>query len=112
MQKGSKEEIKKGAAFAAMSYIFFVCIFVLVKKKDNKFAKFHAKQALVLFIALVIGCFLGAAFPGFLILLGALLVRLVFMVYLICSAIGIFVSLMGIEFKFPLISDIAKRMVI
>lgn len=111
MQKGSKEEIKKGAAFAAVSYIFFACIFVLMYKKENKFAQFHAKQALVLFIALVICWFLGAIIPGFLIL-GSLLSVFGTMVYLICAAVGIFASLMGIEFKFPLVSDIAKKMVI
>jgi len=43
-------EVQDAKFFAAVGYINILCFVPLFLKKDNKFAQFHGKQALVLFI--------------------------------------------------------------
>ena len=43
-------EVQDGQFFAAVGYLSFLCFVPLALKKGNKFAQFHGKQALVLFI--------------------------------------------------------------
>ena len=114
MSEKVTEQIRKGAGFAALSYVFFLCIFVLFYKKDNEFTRYHAKQSLVLFIGLMV-CWLSAAVVGHLGILGVLagLAHAVgTLLYLICAVAGIFSSLMGIKTRFPIISDFADKLVI
>ena len=108
MKEVHKEEVKKGAPFAALSYIFFICIFVLIYKKDNAFARFHAKQALVIFIGEMIFWVLGMVIP----VIGFIFSFFGSLIFLVCSVIGIFASLMGLKIKFPVIAQIAEEMVI
>src|SRR4030043_530685 len=49
------QEIKEGKFFAIISYISFLCIVALLLKKHNKFALYHAKHGLVLFVFEVAG---------------------------------------------------------
>ncbi len=102
------EEVRQGAGFAALAYIFFLCIFVLIYKKNNSFSKYHAKQALVLFIGWVACLFFSVAIP----IIGGIFSVLGTLAYLVFMIIGIFSSLMGLKPKFPIIAQIAERMVI
>ena len=115
-KESSREEIKKGAGFAALSYVFFLCIFVLIYKKDNQFARFHAKQGLVIFIGLMVCWILAAVIEHLHLLIFSILGGLVnvsgTLIYLICAVIGIFSSLMGVKTKFPIISEIAEKIII
>ncbi len=108
MENKVSEEIKQGALGAAVSYIFFICIFVLIKDKRNSFSHYHAKQALVLFLFLIICWVSGMVLP----VLGWLISFFGTISYLICSVIGVFSSLMGRKVSFPVISGIAEKMVI
>ncbi len=46
-------EVKKGEAFlVAIGYISFLCVLPLVLLRENKFAQYHGKQALVLAIVI------------------------------------------------------------
>ena len=60
--KLTDNEIKEGAPFAALSYVFFLWILAFIFKKDNRFAHFHAKQGIVIFIGEIVCGFL-ALFP-------------------------------------------------
>ena len=42
--------IAEGKLFAAMGYVSALCFVPLLLKKENKFAQFHARQALILFV--------------------------------------------------------------
>jgi uncharacterized membrane protein len=53
------KEIQEGRFFAVIAYIYFLCILTLLFKKDNKFALYHAKQGLVLFVFEVTGFILS-----------------------------------------------------
>jgi len=101
------KDIIEGAPFAALSYILFMCIFVLRYKKGNAFAYFHAKQGLVIFILEIVLWLVYSIIPiiGFFAGVG-LLILFVF------SCIGIFAGLMGKYTKFPLIYGIAEKIII
>ena len=45
-----EKEIEEGKAFAVLGYLSILCLVPLLLKKDNKFALFHGKQGLILFI--------------------------------------------------------------
>ena len=99
--------IDEGKFFAVISYLIFLCIIALVLKKENKFALYHAKHGLVLFV-FEVGAFILSIIPylGF----------LVGVVGLICftsaSIWGIFQALMGNYSRIPLISDIADKIIL
>ena len=108
MRQSNKEAIKKGAGYAALSYVFFLSILVVIYKKDNEFTRFHARQALVLFIGWMLCIFFSIALP----IIGSIFSVFGTFIYLICLAVGIFASLMGQKVRFPLVSNVADKMVI
>lgn len=101
------EVIRKGAGYAAFSYLYFFSIFVLIYKRDNEFVKFHASQSLVIFILEVFLWVLTFFLP-----LINFLVVLCMVLFLFFRVAGVFSSLMGKEIHFPLITKIARKMVI
>ena len=44
------KEVQEGKIFAVIGYLGILCLIPLLFKKDNKFALFHGKQGLVLFL--------------------------------------------------------------
>lgn len=98
------KEIQEGKFFAVISYMMFFCIIALLLKKDNKFALFHAKHGLVLFV-FEVACFILSATP----LLGRLINVLGVIVFTLMSLFGILQSLMGNYARIPLVSDIADK---
>lgn len=97
-------EIKEGKIFAVVGYWFFLCILPLILKKDNRFAVYHGKQGLVLFIFLV-GGFIFNIIP----FLGQLVYRLVLFIYLLLLLWGTIHALMGNYNRIPIVSDIADK---
>lgn len=93
-------DIKENKAIAILSYIGILFLIPLLAKKESKFAQFHAKQGLVIFIVEVIGMFLIPLFG-----LGAL----INLAALIFSIIGIVNTVGGKMSKLPLIGDLADK---
>ena len=102
-----EKDIQEGKFFAVISYISFLCIVSLVLKKDNKFTLYHAKQGLVLFV-FEVAVFIISVIP----LLGWLIGMFGVAVFTLFSIWGILQALMGNLNRFPLISDIADKIVI
>jgi len=98
---GSEDnDINENKAIAVLSYIGILCLVPLLAKKESKFAQFHAKQGLVIFIVEIIGMFLMPLFGlGVLINLAAL----------IFSIIGIVNVAGGKMSKLPLIGNLAEK---
>ena len=97
-------EAQDAKFFAAVGYLSFLCFVPLALKKGNKFAEFHGKQALVLFILE-----LAAAILKIVPILGDLIFTLSFVVFGILSLIGIVKVLMGEKWEIPVIHEIADR---
>ncbi len=104
--KLTKTEIKEGAPFAAFSYIFGLWILVFVFKKDNRFAYFHARQAVVIFFAQAI-CLTFQFVP----LVGVIFALANFLL-LIVALYGIYLSLRGRDKKILIIGKLADKFVL
>ena len=96
--------IEEGRFFALVGYISVLCFVPLLLKKENKFALFHGKQGLVLFIFEVAASILKAI-PA----LGDLIFTLVFVICGVFSLVGAVQVLMNQYWEMPVIGDIAKK---
>jgi len=96
--------IQDARFFAAVGYFSVLCFVPLLLKKGNKFAQFHGKQALVLFILEVAASILKAV-P----VLGDLVFTVAFVVFGILSLIGITKVLMGVYWEMPVVYEISNR---
>ena len=97
-------EIQDAKFFAALGYLHILCFVPLLLKKGNKFAQFHGKQALVLFILEIAASILKVV-PA----LCDLVFTVAFVVLGILSLIGIMKVLMGECWEMPVIYEIAHR---
>ena len=97
-------EFRDAQFFAAIGYMSFLCFVPLTLKKENKFALFHGKQALVLFILELAAAILKVV-PVF----GDLVFTLSFVVLGILSLVGIVKVLMGERWEIPVVHEIAGR---
>lgn len=105
--KLTQEEIRDGAPFAALSYVFFLWILTFIWKKDNRFAHFHAKQGIAVFIGEIVFGVLSLA-P----LLGKIFYVIGLFVFLFISLYGIYYSLTGRIVRIPIISNVADKFVV
>ena len=97
-------EIEEGRFFAAVGYIFILCLVPLMLKKGNKFAAFHGKQGLVLLILEI-----AAAILKIVPVIGPVIATFAFVVFGILSLVGILKVLTGEYWEMPVIYDIAKK---
>ena len=97
-------EIQEGKFFAAVGYLSVLCFVPLLLKKGNRFAQFHGKQGLVLFILEVAASVLKAV-PA----LGDIVFTLAFVILGILSLVGIVKVLMGEYWEMPVIQEIASK---
>ena len=96
-------QTEEGRMAAIMSYIPILCFVPLLNMKDNKEARFHARQGVMLFlIELIAVIFLIDGISNF-----------VFKAILIISAalavFGIYFALQGKNYKLPLIGDLVQK---
>ena len=96
--------IREGKFFAAIGYIFVLCFVPLLLKKDNAFAQFHGRQALVLFI---FG--LAAAIIKSIPIIGDVVFSFAYVVLGIASLLGIVRVLMNEYWEMPVVSNIARK---
>jgi len=102
-----EQEIKEGKFFAIISYVCFLCIITLILKKDNKFALFHAKQGLVLFV-MEVAAFILSIIP----LLGWLIGIFGYALFLLVSLWGIMQSALGIYSRIPVVADMSDKVIL
>ncbi|MBI2166897.1 MAG: hypothetical protein HYU34_01490 [Candidatus Omnitrophica bacterium] len=97
-------EIQEGKFFAAVGYLSVLCFVPLILKKGNRFAQFHGRQGLVLFILELAASILKAV-PA----LGEIVFTLGFVVLGILSLVGIVKVLMGEYWEMPVIQEVASK---
>ncbi len=97
--------IQEGKFFAATGYLFLLCFVPLVLKRGNKFAEFHGRQGLVLFIFELAAGILKAI-P----VVGDVVFSFAFVVLAIASLAGVVRVMMNEYWEMPVVYDIAKKM--
>jgi len=98
------KEVLEGKAYAILSYLWILCLIPLILKKDNKFALFHAKQGLILFIGeLVVG------FIGIIPFIGWMILFIGTFIFGILSLAGIVQVLLGNFWRMPVVGEIAEK---
>jgi len=102
-----EQEIRDGKFFAIISYVSFLCIITLVLKKDNKFALYHAKQGLVLFV-MEVAAFILSIIP----LLGWLIGVLGYALFLLVSIWGIIQAGLGVYCRIPVVTEISEKVIL
>ncbi|MBT4350006.1 hypothetical protein HOD19_04525 [bacterium] len=55
MSEELKKDIETNKTMAAISYVWILCLVPLLLNRKSKFAQFHAKQGLLLFVIEIIG---------------------------------------------------------
>lgn len=53
--KPDERDIEANRVIAAMGYVWILCLVPLLLKRRSKFAQFHAKQGLLLFVLEIVG---------------------------------------------------------
>ena len=94
------KDVEANKGIAALSYVWILCLVPLLGKRNSKFAQFHAKQGLTLFIIEIIASFL-MWFP----VLGQLLI----LILVVVSVIGIIKALNGEWWKMPYVHEWSKK---
>lgn len=88
---------------AVLSYIPLLCFIPLLNMKENKDARFHARQGVLLFlIELLAAIFLIDGISGF-------VFKAILIAGIILSIAGVYLSLQGKKFRIPVISDIVEK---
>lgn len=90
---------------AALSYIWILFLVPLITKKDSPFAKFHAKQGLVLFIA-----WIAVSVVGIIPVLGWIVGFVGSIAILILSIMGFLKAIQGEQWTLPVLGEYAKKL--
>lgn len=98
------KEIQEGKIFAIIGYLGILCLVPLLFKKENKFAIFHGKQGLVLFLGEITVLIISVV-P----FLGWIIGYFGFLIFGILSLIGIIQALLGNCWRMPVVADIADK---
>ena len=101
---GENKQIEEGKFFAAISYIAFLCVVTLLLKRENKFALYHAKQGLIIFVAEA-ALLMVAMFP----VVGQIAYIIGSSLALVASVYGILHAIQGKEVKIPLVTNFAEK---
>ena len=102
-----EQQIRDGKFFAIISYVSFLCIVTLILKKDNKFALYHAKQGLVLFV-MEVAAFILSIIP----FLGWLIGIFGYALFLLASLWGIMQAALGIYSRLPVVTEISEKVIL
>ena len=102
-----EQEIIDGKFFAVISYVSFLCVITLILKKSNKFALYHARQGLTLFV-MEVAAFILSIIP----FLGWLVGIFGYALFLLVSVWGIIQAALGVYCRIPILSEISDKIVL
>ena len=105
--QGDQGDIEKNKVMAVLSYIGILCLIPLLAAKESKFAQFHAKQGLVLFLAEVLLSNLYAI-P----VLNVVMIFVGWIIYIllvVLAIMGIVNALQGKYWKMPVLGGMAEK---
>lgn len=97
--------VEEGKIWAFIGYWWILFLVPLLAKKDNKFALFHGKQGLVLFVLEVIIWILS-----YIPVIGWFIIGPIgSIICIILAIVGMVKSLQGKYWKMPVLGDIAEK---
>ncbi|TSC91455.1 MAG: hypothetical protein CEN92_280 [Candidatus Berkelbacteria bacterium Licking1014_96] len=104
---GDQGDVEKNKGMAVLSYIGILCLIPLLAAKESKFAQFHAKQGLVLFLAEVL---LGILYAiPFLNVVMLFVGWILYILLLVLAIMGIVNALGGKFWKMPVLGGMAEK---
>ena len=95
-QEKNKLDIEKNKNVAALSYLWILFLVPLLNNKSSKFAQFHARQGMILFL---LSLFTFVPIFG----------QILFIVLVAVSVLGLLKTLNGEWYKIPYIYDWSKK---
>ncbi len=98
------KDIEESKLIAAVGYIGILCLIPLLGKKESKFAQFHGKQGLVLFI-----CWVVIWVVGIIPYLGWFIAFFGSVVLLVLSIMGTVQALSGKYWELPYLAKYAEK---
>jgi len=94
---------EEGRMAAVLAYIPFLCFIPLLNMKDNKEARFHARQGVMLFLIEIVGVlFLIDGISDF-------VFKVILILAFALSVAGIIFALQGKNYRLPIIGDLADK---
>lgn len=106
-QGGDQGDIEKNKGMAVLGYIGILCLIPLLAAKESKFAQFHAKQGLVLFLFEILVGILYAI-PGVNVVM-FFIGWILYILILILAIMGIVNALGGKYWKMPVFGGLAEK---
>ena len=103
-EKGVDPVVQEGKIYALVSYLWILCLIPLFFKKGNKFALFHGKQGLALFIGEI-----AISIIGVIPFIGWAIFFLGSFVFGVLSLAGMIHAILGNYWKMPFIGEIAEK---
>lgn len=100
--------IEEGMVWAVIAYLWILFLVPLLAKKDNKFAHYHAKQGMMLFIVWIV-LFVITLALGWVPVLGAVISVLVWIMLLVLFVIGIINAATGKYAPLPIVGKVAEK---
>jgi len=104
---GDSGDAEKNKGMAVLSYIGILCLIPLLAAKESKFAQFHAKQGLVLFLAEVLLSILYAI--PFLNVIMVFVGWIIYILLVVLAIMGIVNALNGKYWKMPVLGGMAEK---
>mgnify|MGYP001615753794 CR=1 FL=1 len=98
------DDISKNRFYAAISYLWILFIIPLLWKRDSSFAKWHARQGLVLVLAEFFGMMVG-----WIPFIGYYLSMIIGLLLAILALLGIINALDGKHWEMPILGRYAKK---
>ncbi len=96
-------QTEEGRMAAIMSYIPILCFVPLLNMKENKEARFHARQGVMLFlIELIAAIFLIDGISNF-------VFKAILIIAAALAVFGIYFALQGKNYKLPIIGDLVQK---
>lgn len=100
-----KKDIEDNKAVAAIAYLSILCFVPMLTQKESKFAQFHAKQGLAIFIVEVV-----ASIIWIIPILGWFIGFIAYAACTIASLYGIINAINGKQIEIPGFSNLAKKL--
>lgn len=99
------QDIEKHKGIACLSYVSLLFLVPLLTKKESRFAQFHARQGMTLFMVWIVSDFVLRITPIF----GWKLIPVANLFFVVVSIIGIIKTFVGEAWEIPGVSVITKK---